>query len=258
MKRLLAQFGCDIFQIAQVFRANEQGRRHLPEFSLLEWYRVGIDEQRLMREMAQFLSALMQAFDWPAPKVRYYRYRECFEQFLGVNPHQADTTQLRQFCQQHLPCDHLSDTAKPRNLSLRDRYLEYLFTSLIEPHLGGNLSRPELCFVYDYPASQAALARTDTHAGDAIARRFELFMAGMELANGYYELSDAKQQQQRFIHDNQIRQQMHKPALPMDSLLLDALTHGLPDCAGVALGIERLLMVLLKKTDISQVVSFVK
>lgn len=234
MKRLLcAGSGC-IYQVARVFRAGEAGAKHNPEFSMLEWYRLELDDHALMDEVAELVSALLNI-----TQVKKITYQSAFEDILGVNPHQT--------CE-----EELAALAKPylggASFELdRDGWLDILMTHAIEPELPKN----KLTFIHDYPASQAALARVMIdEQGQKIARRFELYVGGMELANGYWELTDGAEQRRRFESD------VAKTGRPMDVNLLDALDAGMPDCAGVALGLDRLLMLKSKKARISEVLAF--
>ncbi len=241
MKRLLAAGSGPIYQLCKVFRDGESGRLHNPEFTLLEWYRPGFDHHRLMDEVEQLVQ-------WVLPEaqpVRRISYRELFEQLLGLNPHDATAGQLRNLAlQQGVP------GIEQLELPHRDAWLDLLMTHCIEPALGAGL-----CFVYDYPASQAALARV--RPGDPpVAERFELYIDGIEVANGFHELADAAEQRRRFEQDLQARSEAGQPLVPMDELLLAALARGLPDCAGVALGIDRLLMRAIGATHIDQVIAF--
>ena len=242
MKRLLAS-GCGpIYQICKVFRNAELGRRHNPEFSLLEWYRPSLDYHQLMDEVASLVNTLAQQ-SLPIEKLTY---AEAFQRRLGLNPHTASRDQLRQCAiEQGIP------GAEQLAIEGRDGWLDLLLSQLIEPELG----QTGMTFLYDYPASQAALARV---RGDRfpLAERFELYIQGIEIANGFQELTDADQQRKRFTDDIRRRRQSQQAALPMDENLLDALTAGMPECAGVALGLDRLLMVLTGTNDIRQVVTF--
>ncbi len=241
MKRLLAAGAGPIYQICKVFRDGEVGRLHNPEFTLLEWYRPGFDHHRLMDEVEQLLQSLM-----PEPlAVRRVSYQALFQQQLQLNPHQASAGQLRD-------CALNQGVAGIERLDLphRDAWLDLLMTHCIESSLG-----PGLCFVYDYPASQAALARVRP-GSPPVAERFELYINGVEVANGFHELTDAAEQQRRFEQDLRVRAAAGQPLVPMDRHLLAALDLGLPDCAGVALGIDRLIMQLTGAEQISQVLAF--
>jgi lysyl-tRNA synthetase class 2 len=241
MKRLLCAGSGPIYQICKVFRDGELGSRHNPEFTLLEWYRPGYDHHALMDEVAGLVNRLS---DVPLA-VEKLTYRQAFERTLQIDPHQADVELLKQCAiNQALP------GAEDLTLN-RDGWLDLLLSHLIEPHLGDNA----MTFLYDYPASQAALARIGGES-PPLAQRFELYLSGLEIANGFYELDDPTEQRQRFIVDNHMRQTENRVAIPMDERLLEALTNGMPACAGVALGIDRLLMVLEGCWDIREVVCF--
>lgn len=241
MKRLLVSGSGSIYQISKVFRSDEQGRLHHPEFTMLEWYRVGFDHHALMHEVDMLLQGVLKT-----SAAQYVTYAQLFEQYLGINPH-VSTAQILQAC------------AEKNGLSLssgqsedKDVWLHLLISHCIEPHLGQD--RP--VFVMDFPASQAALARI-RQDDPAIAERFEVYYKGVELANGYHELTDAKEQERRFVADNQQRSKMGLPEVPLDQHFLEALEQGMPDCAGVALGIDRLVMLAVGANALSDVVSFV-
>lgn len=245
MKRLLAAGSGCIYQIAKVFRNGEAGRRHNPEFTLLEWYRLGFDHHRLMTEVAE-LAATLLAGRLPLAGVERLSYRELFQRAVQIDPHRT-----------HVP--ELAARAEALNLAIPsgmptddvDPWLDLLLTHCIEPHLGQGC----LTFVYDYPASQAALARL--RPGDpAVGERFELYVSGLELANGFHELSDAVEQRRRFEAENAARRVQGLPVMPLDERLLSALEAGLPECAGVALGFDRLVMLAAGKTSIQDVIAF--
>ena len=237
MKRLLAGGSGSIYQICKAFRNGEQGRRHQLEFTLLEWYRVGFDHHGLMDEMAALLSRLR----WRTTERR--SYRACFEASFGFNPHEAGPERLLAAAREAGFAGDAETAA--------DALLDFLFSHGPGPTLG--LEQP--LFVYDYPACQAALARLRP-AGDGrgypVAERFELFIAGLEIANGFHELTDAEEQRNRFEEENRLRQARGQAPMPVDEALLAALERGLPDCAGVALGVERLLMALTGATSIAE------
>jgi elongation factor P--(R)-beta-lysine ligase len=242
MKRLLAAGSGPIYQLCRVFRDGELGRRHNPEFTLLEWYRPGFDHLRLMDEVAALIGQLAGR----TLAVERLTYSEVFRRHLGIDPHAATPALLQRCAVEH----GVSGTGELQ-LDHRDGWLDLLLTHLIEPQLG----RGCMTFVYDYPASQAALARV--RQGDPpLAERFELYLEGMEIANGFHELADAQEQRRRFLDDNRRRREAGRLEVPMDEALLAALASGLPDCAGVALGVDRLLMVLTGCERIEQVLAF--
>jgi lysyl-tRNA synthetase class 2 len=238
MKKLLAAGSGSIYQLGKAFRQDELSRRHNPEFSMLEWYRVGFDEHQLMDEVAELVRRIS-GRDEP----ERITYADLFQQHLGVDPHQCETADLLAVAKAHVD---FKDSGYQR-----DELLHLLLAQVIEPRMSAD------CFVYDFPASMAALAATGhNEKGQIVARRFELFMAGMEIANGYFELVDAEQQRQRFEHDISQREQMQRRALPVDAGLIAALEHGVPSCAGVALGIDRLVMLAAGEASIDRVISF--
>lgn len=244
MKRLLAAGSGPIYQVARVFRDGEAGGRHNPEFSLLEWYRPGWGMERLMGEVEDLL-AWVCADGPPLPDTCRCAYRELFQEFLAIDPLVVDVAELRACCRQagiQAPDSMPGDEVDP--------WLDLLLTHYIEPRLG-----PGLLFLYDYPASQAALARL--RPGDPpVAERFELYWDGLELANGFHELGDAAEQRARFAADQHRRERLGLPLVPVDERLLAALEAGLPDCSGVALGLDRLLMRLAGLERIDQVLAF--
>ncbi len=242
MKRLLAAGSGAIYQICKVFRNGELGRQHNPEFTLLEWYRPGFNHHQLMEDVAALINSVLPE----TREIEYLSYLEIFNQHLSINPHQATQTELQQCAKQHGIAD-----AERLNLPTKDAWLDLLLTHRIESQLGRN----RLSFVYDYPASQASLAKIRP-GSPPLAERFELYMEGMELANGFHELTQANEQQQRFNQDLKQRENQGQAIVPMDKNLLAAINSGLPDCAGVALGIDRLLMQITQATDIDQTLSF--
>lgn len=242
MKRLLAAGSGPIYQICKVFRDGELGSRHNPEFSLLEWYRPGYDHHQLMQEVAALLLSLL-----PKPlAVERLTYAEAFQSYLGIDPHRAKIDELRENAIQK----GISG-AEQLEMEHRDSWLDLLLSHLIEPHLG----RGRMTFLYDYPASQAALARI-RQGEPPVAERFELYLEGMEMANGFHELTDMVEQKARFEMEIAARSQQDLTPVTMDQNLLDALESGLPDCAGVALGIDRLLMLLTGVEQIDGVIAF--
>jgi lysyl-tRNA synthetase class 2 len=245
MKRLLAAGSGPIYQIARVFRNGEAGQRHNPEFSLLEWYRPGFDHFALMEEVDALLSSLL-----ATPRGERLSYQEVFHHYLEIDIFTAATSLLGQLAKSH----GFQEATVNSELS-RQVYLDFLMAAVIEPQLGHR--RP--CFVYSYPASEAQLARIRPSSESSpvpVADRFEVYLKGMELANGYHELSDASEQRQRFEADLAYRKKWGLEEVPMDGFLLAALVQGLPDCAGVALGVDRLLMLLLGSSHIKEVLAF--
>ena len=242
MKRLLAAGSGAIYQICKAFRDGESGRQHNPEFTLLEWYRPGFNHHQLMDDVAGLINSVL-----PEPReVECLSYGGIFKRHLNIDPHIATQTELQQCAKQHGIAD-----ADRLDLPSKDGWLDLLLTHCIEPQLGKNC----LSFVYDYPASQASLARIGA-GSPPLAERFELYVEGMELANGFHELNHADEQCQRFTKDLEKREKEGLPAVPMDKNLLAAISAGLPDCAGVALGIDRLLMQITEAAHIDQVLTF--
>ena len=238
MKRLLSAGSGDIYQLAHVFRGEEAGRKHLPEFMMLEWYRLGFDHWQLMAEVADLVRALLPQIE----AVRHTPYRQTFVRHLGEDVMALHEAELQAFCAARLP--ECADWQMGR-----DGWLDLLFTHFVEPELG----KEGMEFVLDYPPSQAALARLIERDGEPVAARFELYIHGMELCNGFWELADAREQRARFIADNAERVASGLPPMPVDEDLLAALAAGLPECAGVALGVDRLLMLALDAAHIEAV-----
>lgn len=243
MKRLLAAGSGAIYQLCKVFRQGEFGTRHNPEFTLLEWYRPGWDHCRLMDEVAMLVGGILGG-DYAAQPPQRLSYADAFLRHVGLDPHSATEAALREAAQRH-------GIAAVPGLEGRDRWLDLLLTHRVEPHLG----RGSLSFLYDYPASQAALARIDPGA-PATARRFELYCEGVELANGFHELGDAAEQERRFAAEREARRSQGLADVPADRRLLAALEAGLPECAGVALGVDRLVMLATGAASIDQVIAF--
>ena len=243
MKRLLAAGSGDIYQVCKVFRDRERGALHNPEFTLLEWYRTGYDHLDLMDEVERLLSDVLA--ESGVRDVEHWTYRDLFVEFTGLDPFEADTDAVSAALQSHgIDAPGGMDDAPP------DAWLDLLMTHLIEPRMGQGL-----VFVRDYPASQAALARLRS-GNPPVAARFEAFLGGVEIANGFHELTDADEQRRRFAQENKRRLQLGLAPLPIDERLLAALQAGLPDCAGVALGVDRLLMVAGGAQRLDEVIAF--
>ncbi|WP_454785605.1 elongation factor P--(R)-beta-lysine ligase [Legionella sp. WA2024007413] len=239
MKRLLAAGSGSIFQIARVFRDDELGRWHNPEFTLLEWYRLGIDHHALMDEMDDFLHIVMQS----KPLIRK-TYQQAFLEACDVDPFSAPITQFKQILRRY----ELDNVLAPQEED-RDQYLFLLMSHIVEPFLSKETAPVA---VYNFPESQAALAKIN----QGVAERFEVYYQGVELANGFHELTDATAQENRFTQDQMLRREKGFPSVEADQYLLQALKHGLPSCSGVALGIDRLLALALAQFEISQIISF--
>lgn len=237
MKRLLAAGGESIFQICHSFRSGEIGRLHALEFSLLEWYRVGYDYRQLMHEIELLITTLS------LRRCEFSRisFHELFQRHIAIDIDAIALDDLRRLCAERVD----ADTSRLGH----DACLDLLLGMVIAPQMRGYQ------FVYDYPVAQAALARP--RADDPrLAERFELFYDGIELANGFSELTDAAEQRARFERDNRARALAGLAEYPLDEDLLAALEAGLPDCAGAALGLDRLLMVLLDLDAIDEVLTF--
>jgi len=244
MKRMLAAGSGDIYSLGRAFRDAELGPRHNPEFTLLEWYRSGWDEFQLMAEVEVLISELYHSQHQAELPVSKLSYADCFAEVFAIEPHRCELSQLQQLAAE-------SGSQSWCNES-RANCLDLLFSTGVEPQL------PEgLVFVYHYPACQAALAQIESSAeGYPVSRRFEVFLQGMELANGYLELTDADQQRQRFEADNAVRTAAQRAPMPIDKNLDLAMRAGLPPCAGVALGVDRLLMQLQGVNSIDRVLPF--
>ncbi len=241
MKRLLAAGAGDIYQICRVFRGGERGRMHNPEFTMVEWYRLGFSLEALMHEVA----ALLRELSGGSPPTELISYRDAVRDAVGVDPLEAPDADIRRAA-----CAlGLDETQAARGS--RDDLLDFIIATRVGPSLGHD----RLTFLHRYPASQAALARLD--AADArVALRFELYHQGVELANGYHELANSAQLAQRFAADQKLRGERSRAVNPLDRRLLAALDAGLPDCVGVALGFDRVLMLALGARSIEEVLSF--
>lgn len=246
MKRLLASGSGDIYQICKVFRDDEQGRLHNPEFTMLEWYRLGFDHHQLMDEMEQLFKKVFDELNLNWKPVDRVTYKEAFLNKLGVDPLVASADELKKVTQQN-------EIEIPVGMDEhdKDQWLDWLITQAIAP----SFSESGFTFVYDYPASQASLARL-SEDDVRVAHRFEMFWGEVELANGFYELTNANEQAERFNAENTRRETLGLEKMPVDEKLLSALKSGLPDCSGVAVGLDRLLMVVASANDISEVISF--
>nr|WP_286009682.1 EF-P lysine aminoacylase EpmA [Salinicola sp. S1-1-2] len=243
MKRLLAAGSGPIFQLARSFRDGEVGRRHNLEFTMLEWYRPGWSLTALIEECEALIRLVLPADPGP---LRRRRYRELFREALSLDPFTAPlpTLRARAFDASGMAMDDAD----------RDTCLDLLMSLVIEPDLG----REGLDVVIDYPASQAALARKrqDSEDGVEVAARFEIYLHGLELANGYDELTDAEEQASRFAADNRQRAALGKPIVDVDRRLVAALDHGMPAGSGVALGVDRLIQLALGKASLAEVIAF--
>ena len=246
MKRLLAAGVGDCYQICPVFRDGESGRQHRPAFTMIEWYRLGFGVADLQRDVDRLLRAATAGLRDFAP-ARSLTYREAIANHCGIDIRTAAPADIAATLERH--------GIRPASAADwdRDAWLDLLMGALVGPALG----RDAPVFIRDYPASQAALARLRTDAdGETVAERFELYIDGVELANGFRELGDAREQRVRFERDLAQRHARGQLQNPLDQRLLAALAHGLPDCAGVALGFDRLVMVTLGLPDLASALSF--
>nr|WP_296748826.1 EF-P lysine aminoacylase EpmA [Thioalkalivibrio sp.] len=246
MKRLLADGAGDIFQLARVFRGEETGVRHNPEFSMLEWYRLDFDDRRLMDEVLELVHAVVAADpDWnrPAASVRRVAYADLFQEALGLNPLTCSAEECAVAAQR----EGLGMTGQLD----RDGWLDALMAMVLAPRFAPG----QLTFVFDYPESQAVLARPSAHA-PGYASRFELYWGDLELANGFHELNDPVIFSARQGQDLERRRRNRQTIPEADRFFASAMASGLPDCAGVALGVDRLLMCLLGEADIARVIDF--
>ncbi len=244
MKKLLAD-GCpDCYQISRVYRDGEQGRHHLPEFNLIEWYRLGFDEFELMDEVDKLIHSLVNQHKSLA-KTNCISYTQMFLDFCKLDPKNITCQQCVTLCKQYdlpYPKPWLADNDVTA-------FLDLIMSQLITPQF----KKDGLTFVYHYPANQCSLAKCTTTKEGKVAQRFEVYWGALELGNGFNELQNADEQLSRFEKDNQQRISQKKLALPIDTDLIAALTKGLPQCSGVAIGLERLLMVVFNKSHIDLV-----
>ena len=253
MKRLLAAGASAIYQIARVMRNGEHGDRHNPEFTLAEWYRAGDDHlaqmdftEHLVRRVFAEAKTFRADAELPEEPFQRLTYNQAFELYAGCEVLELETEEFPALAETH-------DLAPPESLSPGDRdgWLNFLLANIVEPELGQD--RPT--FLYDYPASQAALARIRPE-DPPVAERFELYLSGIEICNGYHELQDAEELQARMQKQNALRKAENARLLPETNRLLAAMRAGLPDCAGVALGVDRLVMLALGLSCIEEVIAF--
>lgn len=238
MKRLLAAGSGAIFQLCKVFRNEEAGKRHNPEFTMLEWYRPHFDMYRLINEVDDLLQQILDC-----PPAESFSYQFVFQTYVGLDPLSATKAQLVEKARKHgFPCEDDEN---------RDTLLQFLFSEIVEANIGKD--RPTA--VYHFPSTQAALAQVSSE-DHRVAERFEFYYKGLELANGFHELSDAKEQIRRFQQDNVEREKMGLAPQQLDTRFLAALQAGIPNCSGVALGVDRLLMIALNAERIEEVMSF--
>ena len=237
MKILLSKSSGDIFQLSKMFRAEESSPIHSSEFTMLEWYRIGFDHFDLIQETTDFIQTIV-----GKKKVQKLSYREIFISELAIDPFKITLKGLESFAKSELG-------EIPTDL-LFDNYLTLLFSEKIEPALDENV----ITVIHSYPESQASLAKTRKTNGIVTADRFEIYLCGIELANGFNELTDVKEQKLRFEKENQLRAHLNSEKIEIDVDFLNALESGIPDCSGVALGIDRLLMIKTGSTNISDII----
>ncbi len=245
MKRLLAAGSGSIYQISKAFRKGERGRYHNPEFTLLEWYRLDFDLSRIMQESGELLLYLLEDC-FPIDAIKRLSYQQLFREYTGLEALQFDLSAY-------------NDCAKLNNLPDAERicgmdhaaWLDFLFANLVQP----GFEPHSLYFVYNYPACLPSLARRHPE-NDKLVERVEIFINGIELGNGYHELSDAQEQLRRFTGDCQLRERNGQRPVTPDQRLLDALAAGLPDCSGMALGLDRILMLASGSASIDEVLAF--
>jgi len=245
MKRLIAAGSGSIYQIAKAFRNGESGRFHNPEFTLLEWYRVGFTLPQLMDEITELMAVLFSGQSALSAAQRF-SYQDIFERHTGLNPLEFSYKSY---------CDYVQNSHMPEAMDIcgydHSLWLDFIFTHHVQPYLGEN----SVCMVYGYPACQSSLARINER-NSQISDRVEVFIKGIELGNGYYELTDAKEQGKRFDGEQAIRQQRNRPVSVKDMHLIEALEAGLPECSGMAIGLDRLLMLLTNSSTIEDVLNF--
>ncbi len=245
MKRLLAAGSGSIFQICKAFRNGEIGRLHNPEFTILEWYRVGFDLEQLMQEVAELMFRLSDIFDI-ALSIEKYSYSEIFNHYTDLDALNFDLDSYRSFAirRNHTDAERLCGEQ-------HSVWLDFIFSHEVQPFLG----KTGMVMIHSYPACQAALAKINDF-NPLIAERVELFMNGVELGNGYFELTDPAEQERRFKQELRLREQQNLPKVVIDEKFLASLQAGLPSCAGIAIGLDRLLMVLNADTCLDEVLSF--
>jgi lysyl-tRNA synthetase class 2 len=247
MKRLLAAHGEAVYQICKSFRADELGPKHNPEFTMLEWYRPDFDMFNLIDELGDLVQMLAKNSRFGSAAMKKLSYADAFQQTTGINPHATCADDCRQYTLQY-------GIEQPVGLEDDvDGWLDWLLIEQVIPSFPAD----GFTFIYDYPQSQAALAKLyQSQDGDTVAARFELFYGETELANGFDELLDADEQRRRFERENIERQARGLQPSIIDERLLAALEHGLPNCSGVALGLDRMLMLLAGAGTLEQVLAF--
>lgn len=242
MKRLLVAGSGPIWQLSRVFRDHELGRLHNPEFTMIEWYRPGFDANQLMQELTELVNRLCFSGQFRSAPV-FLTYQELFVEKTGIDPLQIDWDKLNTYCQD------AATQALPAIDNDWQAAMDWLLSTQIQPAMTGQV------FVYDYPAQQAALARIDSN-NPSVAKRFELFVDGIEMANGFEELTDVEEQRSRFEQENKERIAHGLEAVHIDENFLQSLETGLPQCSGVALGLDRLMMWATGAEAVREVMAF--
>lgn len=245
MKRLLAAGSASIYQICKAFRNGESGRFHNPEFTLLEWYRTGFDLFQLMAEIDQLIHTLFAPYG-QLQETETTSYRAVFERHTGLNPLVFSKSDYSDYAEANDIPEAVSICTDNHAL-----WLDFIFSHRVQPHLGSQ----GMCLVYGFPACQSSLARINAE-NPAVTDRVELFIRGVELGNGYCELTDAAEQARRFDREIVYRRLHDLPVVDKDRRLLAALASGLPDCSGMAIGLDRLLMLMAGADSIDQVLAF--
>jgi len=241
MKRLLAAGSGSIYQLCHVFRQGEQGSRHNPEFTMLEWYRVNMDYRELMNEVAALVEMLLQQ----PLTIEVLTYQQAFQRYLEIDPLAVRISELQSLSEQYGLVNASEDVDE------KDFYLDFLMSHKVQPQLG----KGQLTFLHEYPASQSAYAKLSPR-NLQVSQRFEVFFEGVELANGYQELTDTREQLLRFEEQNKKRVLFGKDSVRWDQNFLDALTVGMPECSGVALGLDRLIQLIINMKKIEDVLAF--
>ena len=242
MKRLLAAGSGDIYQICKVWRAAESGSKHNPEFTLLEWYRVGFTYQQLMQEVSDLLHTVISDLD---KEPQFFSYAQLFLEKFSINPHISCRDQLLTYVNTEIPSLNTDDLDQ-------QALLDALLTHCIEPEFENNC----LSFIYDYPASQSALAQLRVEGNQSVAERFEVYIGNLELGNGYQEETSAERNKDILNKENQMRSELGSEPLPIDELFLSACDSGIPTSAGVAIGLDRVLMAITGEKSIQKVINF--
>ncbi|WP_231844667.1 elongation factor P--(R)-beta-lysine ligase [Candidatus Ishikawella capsulata] len=240
MKRLLASGIGSIYQICHSFRNQELGSNHNPEFTILEWYRPGYDMYLMINEVSQLFKKILMC-----KSTESLSYEEAFLMYLNINPFEANKNQLLNIAKNFNATELIDADCS------YDTLLQILFMLGIEPQIG----QKKPVFIYHFPSGQAGLAKI-SKSNPLVSERFEAYYKGVELANGFCELTDATEQKKRFEQDNIYRKLHNMPQYLLDNYLLQALSHGMPDCTGVAIGIDRLIMVALQANTLSEVIAF--